>query len=170
MSYDLMVFDPNAAPRERGEFSAWYQKQVDWPDDDSGFDPATSSPALQKWYEAMLADWPNMQEVSDDEVDNPRITDYSFGPSIIYIGYRWSEADDAYDTTRRLALEHGVGFYDVSGDEGDGEIFFPGDELRPPSDGAWRNVAADFRSGNLSKYIPPMEPAKRRWFDFFRRK
>ena len=30
MSYDLMVFDPAAAPAGRSAFIAWYQTQTDW--------------------------------------------------------------------------------------------------------------------------------------------
>lgn len=140
-----MVFDPAAAPRNRVSFLAWYGKQVDWPEDDSPYDPETSPPNLRSWYEAMVTHWPNMQEVDDDHVDDPRITGYTFGPHAIYMDFRWSVADEAYDATRHSAVECGIGFYDVSGDEGDGEIYFPGDTLRPASNGRWRQVAADFR-------------------------
>ena len=166
-----MVFDPVAAPRDRASFKAWYEKVVDWPDDDSTYDPATPSTALRSWYGAMLQGWPSMQEIDDDDpdFDSPKVTGYSFHPHAIYIDFRWSVAEEAYDATRRLAVAHGVGFYDVSGDEGDGEIYFPGDTLQAESNGGWRQVAADFRSGDLSKYINQAEPTKRRWFDFFRR-
>ena len=164
-----MVFDPAMAPRDRLSFMAWYERQVDWPDDDSTFNPATSSPARRSWYEGMLPDWPNMQEVGDDQVDDPHITGYSFTPHAIYVDFRWSAAEEAYEATRRIAVKYEVGFYDVSGDEGDGEIYFPGDTLRSPSGGAWRQIATDFQSGDLSKYTGQSEPPKRRWFDFFRR-
>ena len=169
MSYDLMVFNPAVAPPDRLAFKAWYEKVVDWPDDNSVFDPATSSADLRAWYEAMLRNWPNMQEIEDDQIDDPKVTGYSFSPHAIYIDFRWTVAEEAYVATRSLAIEHGVGFYDVSGDEGDGEIYFPGDAPRPASDGGWRQIAADFRSGDLSKYALPPEPIKRRWFDIFRR-
>lgn len=170
MSYDLMVFDPASAPRDRAEFKAWYEKQVDWPEDDSPFDASIPSATLQSWRNAMLPNWPDMQEIGDDQVDDPHVTGYSFSPHAIYVDFRWTVADEAYDAVRRLAVEHQVGFYDVSGDEGDGEIYFPGDQLRPPSQGGWRNVAADFRSGDVYKYIASAEQPKRRWFDLFRRK
>jgi len=169
MSYDLMVFDPAVAPRDRAAFKAWYEKVVDWPDDESAFDPATSSSALQEWYRSMLPKWPDMQDTANDDSDNPHITGYSFAAHAIYVDFRWSVAEEAYDDVRSAAVSHQVGFYDVSGDEGDGEIYFPGDELRPSSGGGWRQVSADFRSGNLDKYIFAAKP-KRSWFDFFRRK
>jgi hypothetical protein len=64
---------------------------------------------------------------------------------MIYATFPWSLAEEIYPIFRQLAVESGVGFYDVSGDEGDGEIYFPGDALRPPSEGEWRGVAAQFR-------------------------
>jgi hypothetical protein len=170
MSYDLFVFDPSAAPRERSAFRAWFDEQLQSGEDN----PANSSVCLQTWYEAMLSEWPNMQEIDDDQVDNPQVAGYSCASHSIYIDFRWTVAELAYEATRSNAVKCGVGFYDVSGDDGDGEIYFPGDKLREPSAGIWRDIAADFRSGDMSQYIPQQvhhdEPPKRRWFDFFRKK
>ncbi|MBX9857971.1 MAG: hypothetical protein K2Y20_00085 [Sphingomonas sp.] len=169
MSYDLFVFDPSAAPRGRADFLAWFSEQSE--DGECYF--VGSSECLRAWHNAMLPNWPDMQEVDDDKVDDPHITGYSCTPQSIYIDFRWSVAEEAYEATRRHAVECRVGFYDVSGDEGEGEIYFPGDELQAPSTGRWRQVSDDFQSGNVSKYIPQDfpkdEPPKRRWFDFFRR-
>jgi len=112
----------------------------------------------------MLANWPNMQEVDDSQIDNPQITGYSFGKNIIYLDFRWSVAEEAYDAVRKSAVEHQVGFYDVSGDEGDGEIYFPGESLRTPSGGIWRDITKQFQSIDTNVGAP-----KKRWFDFFRR-
>jgi hypothetical protein len=170
MSYDLFVFDPSAAPRERAAFLAWFNNQVE--DGECYF--VGSSVCLQAWHNAMLPQWPDMQEIDDDQADDPHVTGYSCTPQSIYIDFRWSVAEEAYEATRRNAVQHGVGFYDVSGDDGDGEIYFPGEELRPPSEGKWREVAGDFRSGDIRKYIPDHflqdAPPKRSWLDFFRRK
>ena len=155
MSYDLLVFEPTVAPRDREAFYAWYKAFMESQDDETAYDLSTTSAKLQTWYHAMIADWPDMQKVSDDEIDSPRITGYSFAEHAIYLDFRWSEAEDAYDAVRKSAEEQGIGFYDVSGDEGDGEIYFPDGQLAPPSQGGWRDVAADFRSGDISKYIPP---------------
>jgi hypothetical protein len=146
MSYDLVVFDPNVAPRERGEFIAWFQRQTEWSEGHAYDDPAVTTPALRGWYEAIRQDYPNLNgpgAADDDHVDDA--VDYSIGKNLIYAAFRWTQAEDAYPVVRRLAVEHQVGFYDVSGDEGDGEIYFPGDTLRPPSGGAWREVAKQFR-------------------------
>jgi hypothetical protein len=154
VSYDLLVFDPTAAPRDRAAFNAWYKALMDWSDGETVFELSATSAKLQTWYHAMIVDWPDMQQVSDDDIDNPRVTGYSFTEHAIYLDFRWSEAEAAYDAVRKSAVEQGVGFYDVSGDEGEGEIYFPDSELIPPSQGVWREVAADFRSGDLDKYVP----------------
>ncbi len=112
----------------------------------------------------MLPNWPDMQTVDDERVDDPHVTGYSFGKHLIYVDFRWSVAEEAYEAVRRLAIEHRVGFYDVSGDEGDGEIYFPGDAPMPPSGGVWREVADKFRSLE----IDPAKP-KAGWFSIFRR-
>ena len=176
MSYDLLVFDPANAPRDRALFKEWFDRTAQWSEDHSYDDPRVTTSELQAWYGEIRETFPNMNgpgAPTDDELMTPgvedRLADYSIGRHAIYAGFLWTTAEEAYELTRTLAMRHQIGFYDVSGDEGDGEIYFPGDELQPPSQGAWRQVSADFRSGDLSKYIPQEEPRKRRWFDFFRR-
>ena len=124
MSYDLMVFDPEAAPRDREEFMRWYRAQTEWSEDHSYDDPRVTIPALAGWFAEISEAFPPMNGPgASDDYDNPRLTDYSIGRSVIYVAFAWSEADAAFETVRRLAIEHEVGFFDVSADEG--EIRFP---------------------------------------------
>jgi hypothetical protein len=64
---------------------------------------------------------------TDEEIDNMEndsyLTDYSIGREIIYAAFAWSLAEEAYEKMKSLALKHGVGFFNVS--ENDGEIIFP---------------------------------------------
>ena len=141
-----MVFDPATAPREREAFFAWYQGQTEWGEGHGYDDPSNTTPELLAWYQAMRAIYPNMNgpdAAGDDQLD--RAADYTIGKQVIYATFPWSLAEKVYPDVRRLAVECQVGFYDVSGDEGDGEIYFPGDALRPPSGGAWREAASEFR-------------------------
>ena len=48
MSYDLMVFDPAVAPRERAEFLEWHAQQTQWNEGHSYDDPIVSSPRLRE--------------------------------------------------------------------------------------------------------------------------
>jgi hypothetical protein len=147
MSYDLLVFEPSAAPREREDFLAWFSKQAEWTEQHSYDDPAVTSDRLRAWHQDMAVEWPSMNGPSFQEanIDSPRLTDYCIGRSVVYASFAWSEAENAYPIVRQMAVKHCVGFYDASGDEGEGEIYFPGDVLLPPSGGAWREVAKQFR-------------------------
>jgi hypothetical protein len=146
VSYDLAVFDPVSAPRDREKFMAWYRAQTEWTEGHQYDDPKVTSPALRTWYEAARRVYPNMNgpgRADDDQLD--KAADYTIGSVMIYATFPWSLAEEVYPIFRSLAVDHEVGFYDVSGDDGDGEIHFPGDALRPPSQGAWRDIAAEFR-------------------------
>lgn len=142
-----MVFDPSVAPRERGAFHAWYEKQAAWTEDRDYNDPAGTTPELLEFYQAIRAHYPavNGPDATQDDNEIDRAADYTIGTSLIYATFPWSLAEEVYPTFRNLAVETKVGFYDVSGDEGDGEIYFPGEALLPPSSGAWRDIAAQFR-------------------------
>ncbi|MNZ33052.1 hypothetical protein D3C78_503900 [compost metagenome] len=127
MSYDLIVFEPKDAPREKNAFLDWYQSQTEWSEGHSYDDPSVTTANLSEWYAAIRRYFPNMSgpdayECADGEY-NPRVTGYSIGRSVIYANFRWSEAASAYAAVRALAVKHGVGFFNVSAN--DGEIWFP---------------------------------------------
>jgi hypothetical protein len=129
MSYDLMVFDQSVAPRGRKEFLAWYRKQCEWGEGHSYDNPEVSSPELRAWFLDMIRSFPPMNgPLASDDVDNPKVTDYSVGKSVIYAAFAWSQAQFAYQTMISLASEHRVGFYDVS--SGEGKVWLPGPDGR----------------------------------------
>jgi hypothetical protein len=166
MSYDLAVFDPSGAPRDPAEFGDWLYSEENASADVFN-DPSGTTDELRAFYLAMVQKFP---DYNDDSFDPDTATDYATGYEIgsksIVMEFRWTKAEEAYEAVRLLAVEHRVGFFDQSGD---GSIHFPGEELQPPSQGVWRQVAADFKAGDMSRYSQPSEQPKRRWFDFFRR-
>ena len=117
MSYDLMVFEKTKAPDTREAFMAWYEKQTAWEEDHDYQTIGVSAPALQNWFMEMKdifppmngAYAPGMEELEKDGDLESRLVDYCIGREVIY------------------AEKHAVGFFDVSGDEG--EILLP--------DGTW---------------------------------
>jgi hypothetical protein len=133
VSYDLMVFDPKAAPRGKDAFLSWYDGQTQWSEGKSYEAPSATTPNLAAWYADMCRDFPNMNDPDtyepEHDEDNPRLTGYSIGPSIIYTDFRWSQAETAYATVRKLAVKHRVGFFNVSAD--DYEVWFPPSERTP---------------------------------------
>jgi hypothetical protein len=111
MSYDLMVFAPDAAPaKKRGPFLEWYDQQSEWGEDHGYDDPAVCSPALRAFYDEIAQTFPPLRE-DDDEG-----TDYTIGKSVIYMTFGWDSIDAAYETVFRIASKHAVGFFDVSSD------------------------------------------------------
>ena len=119
-----MVFDPAAAPRDREQFLSWYDAQTKWAEDHSYDDPQVATPALACWFADMSQSFPPMNgPLASDDFDDPRVTDFCIGRSVIYAAFAWSQAAQAYEAVSRLAAKHSVGFYDVSSDEG--EIRFP---------------------------------------------
>lgn len=131
MSYDLMVFEKSKAPTTKQEFMAWYEKQTEWNEEHGYLMPSVASPALQEWYTEMTKTFPSMNgddtpapDFLDKDEDLERhVTDYSIGCDIIYAAFSWSLVDEAYELTKRLAQQHEVGFFDVSG--ADGNIILP---------------------------------------------
>jgi hypothetical protein len=126
MSYDLMVFEPTAAPRARGDFMAWYEEQTEWSEPHGYDDPKVSSPSLRAWFMEMIETFPAMNGPhASDDFDDARVTDYSVGKDVIYACFAWSQVDPAFQAMATLAKKHGVGFFDVSADED--AIVFPGE-------------------------------------------
>jgi hypothetical protein len=140
MSYDLVAFDPAIAPREREAFKAWFMAEKT-----SGEAWASLSPPLMRFFEAMRVHYPSLNgpDVVSDNDDHDLVADYSFSPAVIVACFSWKKAEEVYPLFRSLAVANGVGFYDLSAD--DGEIHFPGTRLLPESGGGWRRVAAWFR-------------------------
>ena len=124
MSYDLMVFDPGAPPRDQTGFMEWYRRQTEWGEDHSYDNPEVSTPRLRLWFLEMIEDYPAMNGLfATDDVDNPKVTDYSVGMSVIYSAFAWSMAKNAYQDMFALAKKHNVGFFDVSAKEG--QVWIP---------------------------------------------
>jgi hypothetical protein len=130
MSYDLMVFEKTAAPQNRKDFMKWYEAQTEWDEDHTYDDPAASSDGLRNWFMEIIKKFPQMNgpyAPSDEEFDEMEnesyVTDYSVGKDVIYAAFAWSLADEAFETVKKLAKKHDVGFFDVSSNAG--EIIFP---------------------------------------------
>jgi hypothetical protein len=124
MSYDLMVFEPTAAPREREAFIAWYQVKTAWGEHDNYNDPKNvTSPRLSAWFHEMISIFPPLNgPLRSRNVDDLKLADYCLGSTFVYVSFGWPQAEIAYQEVRRAAAAHGVGFFDVSGDA---EIWLP---------------------------------------------
>jgi len=118
-----MVFAPEAAPKDREGFLAWYEQQVQWSEGLDYNDPSNTTEPLQNWFLAMIKAFPPMNgPLRSDDFDDAHLSDYAIGRHVIYTAFAWSLVEEAHVTTRELAAKHGVGFFDASGD---GSIFIP---------------------------------------------
>jgi hypothetical protein len=96
MSYDMMVFEASAAPREAAAFIAWFEKQTQWNERHEYDDPAVSSPALQAWFAEMAQEFPPLNgPLSNDDDDRAEVTEYSIGRQVIYGAFAYSVAERA---------------------------------------------------------------------------
>ena len=125
MSYDLMVFRPDIAPKTRPEFINWYHDQTQWAEEHSYDDPVVTSDNLKSWFIEMINSYPAMNGpyAKEEDEDNEFVTDYSVGKDVIYAAFSWSLAEQAYEKMKVLAEKYEVGFFDASADNGD--ILFP---------------------------------------------
>ncbi len=118
-----MVFDPEAAPRQREEFLAWYGQVTQWTESHDYSDPKHAVRALQAWYRDMIEIFPAMNGPDAVAIDDPRletdyVTDYCCASTAIYATFRWTLQEEAYRHVLMYAGKHRVGFYDVSAQNG----------------------------------------------------
>lgn len=149
MSYDLLVFDPAVAPRERTEFMIWYEQLVKWEEDRDYNSPVGVTGNLKNFYENMREEFPPMNGPDAYDFDQPSppipepkpkgiplgsntmsssppvafnealISDYCIAGNAIYIAFAWSVSDLAYNRVFNTALTTGVGFFNVSANNGE---------------------------------------------------
>ena len=106
---------------------AWYREQTAWAEPHSNDDPIVTTPALRAWLLAMIELHPplNGPFAPSEPREGSRQADYSVGKHVIYVGFGWSQAEEAYEAASRLAGDHRVGLFDVSSIEG--RVWLPGD-------------------------------------------
>jgi hypothetical protein len=119
MSYDLAVFEPLVELQVRSTFMQWYKSRTKWTDSLDYCNASNATPALQGWYQDMIGVFPPL----GGPTERGGKTEYVIGTDIIYVAFRWDKPAVAYETTRRMAEKHAVGFFDASG--GRGEVWFP---------------------------------------------
>jgi hypothetical protein len=113
MSYDIFAFDPGVVPVD-DDLLAWYRKQAEWSEPHSYDDPAVTTPRLRALYHDLIAVFPSMNGPDAPDDDEDAMTDYCIGMQILYVGFRWSQAEQARSAFIRLAIKHGVGVCEIS--------------------------------------------------------
>jgi hypothetical protein len=115
MSFNLMVFDQSAAPREQKAFDVWSAEQLVWLPDRSYKDVSLASPALRQWFIEIIRKYPahNSPEANAQE-SSPYIVDYLFKENIIYMDMSWDIAEQARKDVFFMTELFALGLFDFS--------------------------------------------------------
>jgi hypothetical protein len=123
MSYDILVFDPAHAPKEREAFLQWWDAQAEWSEPHRYNDPAFTTPSLRAWFMDMIERFPALNGPYAGSRDQRR-ADYCIGYHVIYVAIS-SDKQATHERAHELAGKHRLGFFEAS--SSDGEIWLPGD-------------------------------------------
>lgn len=110
MSYDLMVFDAESAPKELEIFSNWYDTQAEWEEEHSYDDPSITTERLNLFFMELINDFPPMNGPFAKEVEDDNLTDICVGKVVIYACFAWSQSERAYEKMFSLAKKYSLGF------------------------------------------------------------
>ena len=99
MSYDILIFEPDAVTDE--DFPQWWDRVAQWdgPRDFSTIDGST--PAIRSFYRDLIRAFPpyngpdalSEAEREEREVEGLPVADYTIGTDYIYISVGWSDAN-----------------------------------------------------------------------------
>ena len=112
MSYALIAFDKQAAPKGRPAVEAWLSAQQLGATPARPYDPAVTAPALQKWFAELAGSFPPLNgPQAPATIDFATATSYTIGPAYIYASFPTEAGDTAHERAVRAARQHGVGLY-----------------------------------------------------------
>ena len=138
MSYDLLVFHPAAAPRDRVAFEAWLHPALEAPP----VNASSMSGNLPDFYAFLTQTFPDVNgkgvnaavllapprpglwarlrgQRAPAALDPAWLADYAALPNALLIGFDWTMADEALSRVVNTARATEVGVYDMSGETGD---------------------------------------------------
>jgi hypothetical protein len=122
MSYDILVFDPAHAPKEREAFVEWWDLQAYWSEPHRYNDPAVTTSSLRTWFMEMIERFPALSGPYASSPDQ-RTASYCIGYYLIYIAISFDK-QATYERAYELAGKHHLGLYEASSP--DGELWLPG--------------------------------------------
>lgn len=113
MSYDIFAFAPEAVGAD-DDVLAWYQEQATWWESHPYDDPTVTTLRLQAFYRDLITVFPPMNGPDAPADDDDADTDYTFGPNVVDVAFRWAKADHAREVFIRMGQAHGVGVCEIS--------------------------------------------------------
>ena len=109
MSYDILIFEPDAVTDE--DFPQWWEQVSRWEEPRDYDTTEGSTPAIRSFYRDLIRSFPPFNgpdalsdaELEEREEQGLPVADYTIGADYIYIGVGWSAADALVATASELA-------------------------------------------------------------------
>jgi len=118
MSYDILIFEPDAVTDE--DFPQWWEQVSRWEEPRDYDTTEGSTPAIRAFYRDLIRAFPPFNgpdalsdaELEEREEQGLPVADYTIGADYIYIGVGWSDANARVKSvgemawTQRLAVAY----------------------------------------------------------------
>ena len=99
MSYDILIFEPDAVTDE--DFPQWWEQVSRWEEPRDYDTTEGSTPAIRAFYRDLIRAFPPFNgpdalsdaELEEREEQGLPVADYTIGADYIYIGVGWSDAN-----------------------------------------------------------------------------
>ena len=123
MSYDILIFEPDAVTDE--DFPQWWEQVSRWEEPRDYYTTEGSTPAIRSFYRDLICAFPPLNgpdALSEEELEVREdkglpVADYTIGADYIYIGVGWSDANALETTVGELAWTHRLAVAYVSDEE-----------------------------------------------------
>ena len=138
MSYDILIFEPDAVTDE--DFPQWWEQVSRWEEPRDYDTTEGSTPAIRAFYRDLIRAFPPFNgpdalsdaELEEREEQGLPVADYTIGEDLVYVGVSWSAANALVTTVSELAWTHRLAVAYVSDD---GAIVRPPDQPAQPASG-----------------------------------
>ena len=128
MSYDILIFEPDAVTDE--DFPQWWEQVSRWEERRDYDTTEGSTPAIRAFYRDLIRAFPPFNgpdalsdaELEEREAKGLPVADYTIGADYIYIGVGWSDANALVKIVGQMAWTQRLAVAYVSEDS---SIFRP---------------------------------------------
>ena len=128
MSYDILIFEPDAVTDE--DFPQWWEQVSRWEEPRDYDTTEGSTPAIRSFYRDLIRVFPPFngpyalteEELDAREAEGLPVADYTIGADYIYIGVGWSDANALVKIVGQMAWTQRLAVAYVSEDS---SIFRP---------------------------------------------
>ena len=128
MSYDILIFEPDAVTDE--DFPQWWEQVSRWEEPRDYDTTEGSTPAIRAFYRDLIRAFPPFNgpdalsdaELEEREEQGLPVADYTIGADYIYIGVGWSDANALVTIVGQMAWTQRLAVAYVSEDS---SIFRP---------------------------------------------